>query len=82
MAAGLSDADRELQARTRNFANEELIPWEVHAEMNNGEIPEDVKARHEMVARQLGLTAIERASEIQRAILSDQLRKRGVEITR
>ena len=39
MAVGLSEADRELQARTRTFADEELIPWEVHAEMNNGEIP-------------------------------------------
>ena len=64
MAVGLSDADRELQARTRTFANEELIPWEVHAEMNNGEIPEDVRDRHEKLARELGLTAINQPSEL------------------
>jgi alkylation response protein AidB-like acyl-CoA dehydrogenase len=64
MAVGLSEADRELQARTRTFANEELIPWEVHAEMNNGEIPEDVRDRHEKLARDLGLTAINQPSEL------------------
>jgi alkylation response protein AidB-like acyl-CoA dehydrogenase len=62
MAVGLSEADLELQARTRTFANEELIPWEVHAEMNNGEIPEDVRDRHEKLARDLGLTAINQPS--------------------
>lgn len=64
MAIGLSEADRELQARTRTFANEELIPWEVHAEMNSGEIPEDVRNRHEKLARELGLTAINQPSEL------------------
>jgi alkylation response protein AidB-like acyl-CoA dehydrogenase len=64
MAVGLSEADRELQARTRTFANEELIPWEVHAEMNNGEIPDDVKDRHEKLAHELGLTAINQPSEL------------------
>jgi alkylation response protein AidB-like acyl-CoA dehydrogenase len=62
MAVGLSEADLELQARTRTFANEELLPWEVHAEMNNGEIPEDVRDRHEKLARDLGLTAINQPS--------------------
>ena len=64
MAVGLSEADRELQARTRTFANEELIPWEIHAEMNSGEIPDDVKDRHEKLARELGLTAINQPSEL------------------
>jgi alkylation response protein AidB-like acyl-CoA dehydrogenase len=64
MAVGLSEADRELQTRTRTFANEELIPWEVHAEMNNGEIPDDVRDRHEKLARELGLTAINQPSEL------------------
>jgi acyl-CoA dehydrogenase len=64
MAVGLSKADRDLQARTRTFADEELIPWEVHAEMNNGEIPEDVKDRHEKLARELGLTGINQPSEL------------------
>ncbi|HKY47204.1 MAG TPA: acyl-CoA dehydrogenase family protein [Acidimicrobiia bacterium] len=64
MAVGLSDADRELQARARTFANDELIPWEVHAEMNNGEIPEDVRDRHEKLARELGLTSINQPAEL------------------
>ena len=104
---------------------------EVHAEMHDGEIPDDVKASHEKLARELGLTAInqpvqlcgpgytmrqqvlimeqavpifggrgylrenvaerfwrelgvdriwEGASEVQRAIIADQLRKRGTGI--
>lgn len=64
MAVGLSEADRELQTRTRGFVDEELIPWEVHAEMNNGEIPDDVRERHEKLARDLGLLAINQPSEL------------------
>ncbi len=58
MANGLSAEDLALQGRARTFVDEELIPWEVHAEMNEGEIPEDVKDRHEKLARELGFTAI------------------------
>jgi acyl-CoA dehydrogenase len=58
MAVGLTEADLELQSRTRRYVDEELIPWEVQAEMNEGEIPGDVKDRHEKLARELGLTAI------------------------
>ncbi|HKX75502.1 MAG TPA: acyl-CoA dehydrogenase family protein [Acidimicrobiia bacterium] len=54
----LSTADMEIAARAREFVDEELIPWEVHAEMNSGEIPSEVKSRHEKLARELGLTAI------------------------
>ncbi|HUO46339.1 MAG TPA: acyl-CoA dehydrogenase family protein [Acidimicrobiia bacterium] len=64
MAIGLGDVDRELQARTRAFVDEELIPWEVHAEMNHGEIPADVKARHHKLARDLGLTSINQPTEL------------------
>lgn len=58
MAFGLTEADLELQTRCKSFVDDELIPWEVHAEMNNGEIPDDVRDRHEKLARDLGLTAI------------------------
>jgi acyl-CoA dehydrogenase len=64
MSVGLSEADREVQARTRTFVNEELIPWEVHAEMNEGEIPDDVRDRQEKLARELGLTAINQPSDL------------------
>jgi alkylation response protein AidB-like acyl-CoA dehydrogenase len=34
---------------------EELIPWEVHAEMNNGEVPPEIRAKHKAGARDAGL---------------------------
>ena len=37
----LSAEDREIQERARRFVDEELIPWEEHAEANGGHIPED-----------------------------------------
>ncbi len=64
MAFGLTEADLELQTRSKSFVDDELIPWEVHAEMNNGEIPDDVRDRHEKLARDLGLTAINQPAEL------------------
>jgi alkylation response protein AidB-like acyl-CoA dehydrogenase len=60
----LTAEDRELQSRARQFVNDELIPWEVHAEMHEGEIPEDVKERQEKLARELGFTAINQPPEL------------------
>ena len=51
---GLSDDDLQIQARARAFADE-LIPFEVTAEMNDGELPKDVTAEHAARARELGL---------------------------
>jgi len=59
-----SAADREIQLRARQFVDEELIPWEVHAEMNQGEIPDDVQARHEKLVRELGFLAINQPLEL------------------
>jgi len=59
-----SAADRDIQLRARQFVDEELIPWEVHAEMHDGEIPEDVKERHEKLVRELGLSAINQPLEL------------------
>ena len=42
---GLSDEDRAIQERARTFADE-LIPFEVTAEMDGGELPPDVTAGH------------------------------------
>lgn len=58
MGHGLSRRDQEIEERARAFVDDELIPWEVHAEMNQGEIPGDVADRHEKLARELGFTAI------------------------
>lgn len=64
MTTALTPADREIQARARQFVDEELIPWEVHAEMHDGEIPAEVLERHEGMARQLGLVAINQPVEL------------------
>jgi len=45
----------EWQARIREFADRELIPHEVEAEMNGGVLPPEVSARHRERARELGL---------------------------
>ncbi|MBM3584422.1 MAG: acyl-CoA dehydrogenase [Alphaproteobacteria bacterium] len=51
----LSKRLRALQARARRYVDAELIPWEVHAEMHEGEIPPEVRARHKALAKRLGL---------------------------
>ena len=53
---GLSDADLDIQARAITFADE-LIPFEVEAELNNGDLPKDVTAAHKARAIELGLFA-------------------------
>jgi alkylation response protein AidB-like acyl-CoA dehydrogenase len=52
----LGDADLDIQARARRFADE-LIPFEVEAEMAGGELPEPVLAAHKERAHELGLCA-------------------------
>lgn len=47
---------RAWQAKTRAFIDADLIPWEVHAEMHNGEIPAEAHARHVAKARELGIS--------------------------
>jgi acyl-CoA dehydrogenase len=55
MTYPLPSRAREIQERVRSFVTEELIPWEVHAEMNNGEVPDDVRKKHKAGARKAGL---------------------------
>src|SRR6202167_2599006 len=52
---GLSAADEDIQARARVFADE-LIPFEVQAELEDG-LPDDVTAAHKKRALELGLFA-------------------------
>jgi acyl-CoA dehydrogenase len=54
----MTDQDRELQERARRLVDEELIPFEVDAELNGGELPEAVTDRHRQRVRELGLAAI------------------------
>jgi alkylation response protein AidB-like acyl-CoA dehydrogenase len=55
MSYPLPPRAREIQQRVRAFVTEALIPWEVHAEMNNGEVPDDVRKQHKAGARAAGL---------------------------
>jgi alkylation response protein AidB-like acyl-CoA dehydrogenase len=51
---GLSEEDRQIQARARGFADE-LIPFEEEAERSGAELPAEVTAAHAKRARELGL---------------------------
>ncbi len=60
---GLSDADLQIQARAREFTDE-LIPFEVTAELSGGELAADVVAGHAKRARELGLHAANMPAEL------------------
>ena len=60
----LSDEDREVQERTRRFVDEDLIPWEQHAEEHDGKIPSDVRKAQKQKARDLGLSAMNLPTEL------------------
>ena len=49
----------EWQARVRAFVDRELIPWEVEAELNGGEIPAEARNRHRAIAQDMGLPAMD-----------------------
>ncbi|MGD0373893.1 MAG: acyl-CoA dehydrogenase family protein [Streptosporangiaceae bacterium] len=59
----LSDEDLEIQARARSFADQ-LIPYEVTAELSNGMLPDDLAAAHAARARDLGLHAANMPTEL------------------
>jgi acyl-CoA dehydrogenase len=60
---GLSDEDLQIQARAVAFADE-LIPFELEAELNNGDLPEDVTAAHKTRCMELGLFATNMPPEL------------------
>lgn len=49
----------EWQEKARRFAEDELIPWEEEAEMNEGRLPPDVSARHRKMALELGFSRMD-----------------------
>lgn len=55
MTIPLPPRARALKARVRAFVEAELIPWEEHAEMHDGLVPEDVWKRMKAKAREVGL---------------------------
>ena len=59
MELTLSRSAREWQAKARNFAEQELQPWELEAEFNNGVIPTEVRERHRQLAVELGFSRMD-----------------------
>jgi acyl-CoA dehydrogenase len=76
----MSDEDREIQERARGFVDE-LIPYEVEAEMNRGEIDPEVRRRQHERAIELGLYAMNMPKELggtgmttfQQTLVSEQI---------
>jgi len=60
---GLTEADLDLQKRAAAFADE-LIGFEVTAELAGGELPAEVTAEHARRARELGLCATNMPAEL------------------
>ena len=77
----MSEDDRAIQERARGFIDEDLIPWEQHAEEHDGEIPEDERAKHHDKAIELGLFAMNMPKELggagmttfQQVLVSEQI---------
>jgi acyl-CoA dehydrogenase len=59
----MTDEDREIQEKARAFVDD-LIPYEAEAEMNGGELPEDVREKAEAKVRELGFEAINMPREL------------------
>ncbi len=77
----MTDEDRRIQDRARRFVDEELIPWEQHAEEHDGRIPDEVREQHHRAAIDLGLYAMNMPAELggtgmtmfQQVLVSEQI---------
>jgi acyl-CoA dehydrogenase len=77
----MSERDREIQERARRFVDEELIPHEVEAEMNDGRLSDELRERHHRLAIELGLYAMNMPAELggggmttlQQVLVSEQI---------
>ena len=49
----------EWRERAFRFATDELIPWEVEAELHEGRLPPEVEKRHKKLAVELGFSAMD-----------------------
>lgn len=59
MQIALDEKARAWRDRAKEFATQELIPWEVHAELHEGVLPPEVKARHKKLAIELGFSSMD-----------------------
>jgi alkylation response protein AidB-like acyl-CoA dehydrogenase len=64
MRLNLDAAAREWQDKARRFAEDELIPWENEAEMNDGKLPPEIFKRHRRMALDLGLSRMDAPIEL------------------
>jgi len=55
----LDKTTQEWQGKARCFAEEELIPCEIEAEMNGGRLPAEVSKRHKKMAIELGFSSMD-----------------------
>jgi alkylation response protein AidB-like acyl-CoA dehydrogenase len=77
----LSPEDRAIQDRARRFVDEELIPWEQHAEEHGGAIPVEDKQRHHDLVIELGFSGMNLPKELggggyttlQQVLVSEQI---------
>ena len=77
----LSDEDREIQQRARAFIDDHVIPLELEAEMNEGELPTNVQAGLKARVKELGLGAMNMPESVggpgfttlQQALIGEQM---------
>jgi alkylation response protein AidB-like acyl-CoA dehydrogenase len=55
----LDQTSREWQEKARRFAEDQLIPCELEAEMNEGRLPAEVSKRHRKIAVELGFSSMD-----------------------
>ena len=59
MQISLDDTAKSWQQKARDFAEQELIPCEVEAEMNAGRLPPETAERHHRMAIELGFSSMD-----------------------
>jgi alkylation response protein AidB-like acyl-CoA dehydrogenase len=59
MRIALDEQATAWREKSYRFATEELIPWEVEAELHEGRLPPEVKARHKRLAVELGFSSMD-----------------------
>ncbi len=81
MSYPLPPRARSLQAKVRRFVDQELIPFELEAEMNDGDIGAERRARQTRIAKALGIYAMNLPkrlgggglSTLEQVVVSEQL---------
>ena len=59
MKLNLDKTTLEWQTKARRFAEQELIPHEIEAEMNAGRLPPEISKQHKQIAVELGFSSMD-----------------------